>query len=222
MNRLCVLDCDGTLVDGQHAIIEAMAAAFSSQGMATPAAEAVRGVVGLSLTEAVAALVPGADPAVWARIAEAYRDAFADQRRRGDVLEPLYPDAREALDALDGDGWLLAIATGKSLRGLRETLAMHGLERRFVSLQTPDAAPGKPAPDMVLRAAAEAGAEAASTVVVGDTTFDVLMARNAGAVAVGVAWGYHPTDRLISAGAAVVVDAFGQLPSAVRRVSGER
>jgi len=100
-------------------------------------------------------------------------------------------------------------------------LAGHGLEGRFVTLQTSDRASGKPSPDMVLRALAETGADAASTVVVGDTTFDMMMARNAGALAVGVTWGYHRADELRASGAHAIVSSFLDVaPTLARLVDG--
>jgi len=222
MIRLCLLDCDGTLVDSQSAIVSSMAKAFSAHGCPEPDAEAVRRVVGLPLRAAIAQLLPESEAAASGPIAESYSAAFAGLRRDGAVNEPLYPGAREALAALDADGWLLGIATGKSHRGLVATLAGHGLESRFVTLQTSDRAAGKPNPDMVLCALAETGADAASTVVVGDTTFDMMMARNAGALAVGVTWGYHRADELRASGAHAIVSSFEDVaPTLARLLDGE-
>jgi phosphoglycolate phosphatase len=113
------------------------------------------------------------------------------------------------------------VATGKSLRGLRAVLEQHGLERRFVSLQTPESAAGKPAPDMVLNALAETGAEAARCIVVGDTVFDMEMAANAGVAGLGVAWGYHPPAELRAAGAGAVVGHADELAAAVGALLAE-
>ncbi len=108
---------------------------------------------------------------------------------------------------------LLGIATGKSRRGLMATLERHGLERRFVTMQTGDNGPGKPNPDMLIRAMDETGTEPDDTVMIGDTTFDVAMARAAGAVAIGVGWGYHDAEELRAAGAHHVIGAFEELPA---------
>ncbi|MDE1147565.1 MAG: HAD-IA family hydrolase [Azospirillaceae bacterium] len=215
-NRLALFDCDGTLVDSQHAIIAAMAAGFRAQGLAPPPDEAVRRQVGLSLDAAVRGLLPeGVDPDVLDGIAAAYRDAFFENRTRGAVAEPLYPGLVQALDALNAAGFVLGVATGKSRRGLLATLEHHGLSDRFVTLQTSDLPPGKPAPDMALRAIFEAGAEPCTTVVIGDTTYDMLMARNARTRALGVAWGYHAPVDLLAAGAARVVHDYAEVPAAV-------
>ncbi|WP_044561686.1 HAD-IA family hydrolase [Azospirillum sp. B4] len=215
-NRLALFDCDGTLVDSQHAIITAMAAGFISQGLTPPPDEAVRRQVGLSLDAAVLGLLPvDADLGVAAGIATAYKDAFYENRTRGAVMEPLYPGLVEALDALEAAGFLLGVATGKSHRGLVATLDHHGLNGRFITLQTADRAQGKPSPDMALRAMAEAGADPATTVVIGDTSYDMVMARNAGTAALGVAWGYHAPEELMAAGAARVCHDYAEVPAAV-------
>lgn len=211
MPRLCLFDCDGTLVDSQHEIVAAMQRAFAVSGLAAPGTDAIRHIVGLSLIDAVEALLPEEANGLGRQVAAAYVSELAGVRRAKGPGEPLFPGAVEALDRIAADGWILGIATGKSHRALLATLAGHGLADRFVTLQTADRAAGKPAPDMVLRAAAETGIEVADTVIVGDTVFDVLMARRAGAAAIGVAWGYHPVEALTRAGAASIAGSFAEL-----------
>jgi phosphoglycolate phosphatase len=118
----------------------------------------------------------------------------------------LFDGILELLDRLEADGWLLAVATGKSDRGLRHCLESHGLHARFVSLQTADRHPSKPHPSMVEQAMADARAEPAATVVVGDTSYDMAMAVAAGATAIGVGWGYHHRSELEAAGAHAVAE----------------
>jgi haloacid dehalogenase superfamily, subfamily IA, variant 1 with third motif having Dx(3-4)D or Dx(3-4)E len=221
MVRLCLFDCDGTLVDSQHTIVAAMQAAFRAVERPPPSADAVRGIVGLSLTDAVAALLGGgvaaADTAETARVAAAYLDALKTISIPAEGPEPLFPGVRDGLGVLDADGWLLGIATGKSRRALDETLSEHALVDRFVTLQTADRAPGKPAPDMVLRAIAETGTDLGRTVVIGDSIFDMQMATHAGAMAIGVAWGYHPVEALRAAGASAVAGSFTELLALLAR-----
>lgn len=217
MTGLCIFDCDGTLVDSLHAITEAMALAFRDQGLAEPAPMAVKRLIGLPLTEAVAALLDEASDDLVGALAASYRDAYAGLRRAGGSLEPLFPGIVEVLDALQADGWRLAIATGKSRRGVRATLGQHGLLDRFVSVQTPDTAAGKPSPDMVYRALAETGVEASATVVVGDTAYDMMMASNAGVIGLGVAWGYHDREALRASGALAVIEVVGELTASIVR-----
>lgn len=205
MNRLALFDCDGTLVDSQHTICRAMESAFAAAGREPPPPERTRRIVGLSLVEAVRALLPDEPATVHAGLAGRYKQAFFELRGRGEVEEPLFDGITELLDALDADGWLLGVATGKSDRGLGLCLDCHSLSRRFVTLQTADRHPSKPHPSMIEQAMAEAGAGPATTMMIGDTSFDMAMARAAGATAVGVAWGYHAPDELWEAGAHQVV-----------------
>jgi phosphoglycolate phosphatase len=206
LNRLAIFDCDGTLVDSGATIYAALAAAFDENGLTLPPPEVSRRVIGLSLTEAMAALLPGASPEAHSALAEDYKRAFLNLRTAGRVEEPLFEGVLELLDALESDGWLLAVATGKSDRGLKHCLEQHDIHARFMSLQTADRHPSKPHPSMVQQAMADAGAAPETTFVVGDTSFDMAMAANAGAAPIGAAWGYHDHSDLMEAGAVAVAE----------------
>jgi phosphoglycolate phosphatase len=206
VNRLAIFDCDGTLVDSGATIHRALAATFAQNRLELPPPQVTRRVIGLSLTEAMAALLPGATEAEHGRLAEDYKRAFWNLRAAGEVEEPLFDGVLELLDALEHDGWLLAVATGKSDRGLKHCLEQHEIHARFVSLQTADRHPSKPHPSMVEQAIAEAGAAAATSIVVGDTSFDMAMAVNAGACGIGAGWGYHEPQQLLEAGAVAVAE----------------
>ena len=219
-NRLVVFDCDGTLVDSQHHITDCMAAAFSEQGLVPPGPEAVRTVVGLALTEAIGRLVPVGASADLPRLTESYKRAFFALRQRPGMIEPLYEGVAATIERLAEAGYLLGVATGKSRRGLDAVLAAHGLSQHFVTLQTADSAPGKPDPTMLHQAIADAGAMPATSVMIGDTTFDIEMAVRARVAAIGVAWGYHPPAALRAAGAAVVVERSDLLATAVQQLIG--
>ena len=218
--RLIVFDCDGTLVDSQHLIVEAMSRAFLGHGLTPPPADAVRQVVGLSLAEAVAGLAPALSFDRCAAIAESYKEAFRALRRdRPDLIEPMFDGARGVLVELDRRGHLLAIATGKSRRGLAAVLAHHEIDRLFVSLQTADHHPSKPHPAMLDQAMAETGSRPDETIFVGDTTFDVAMALAAGVRPIGVAWGYHPVLALRHAGAEHILERFEEVLELVNEPS---
>ena len=220
MIRLVVFDCDGTLVDSQHAIIEAMGRAFEKSGLAAPGARVVRRTVGLSIAAAMAELHPRGGFEARAALVEDYRQAFHELRSRPDHDEPLYDGAAETLASLEAAGYLLGVATGKSQRGLRATLDRWGLRERFVTLQTADDAPSKPHPGMLENAMTEAGTAPGETVLVGDTTFDIEMAVNAGVTGIGVGWGYHEADELRAVGARMVIDSFAALPGALAGLGG--
>ena len=204
MTRLAIFDCDGTLVDSGATIYRALAAAFGQHGLEIPPPEVSRKVIGLSLTDAMAALLPDVPPEQHMALAEDYKRAFWNLRAAGEVEEPLFDGILELLDALEEGGWLLAVATGKSDRGLRHCLESHHVHAPFVSLQTADRHPSKPHPSMVEQAIAEAGASPGSSIVVGDTSFDMAMAVNAGTRGIGAGWGYHDVEELLEAGAVAV------------------
>jgi phosphoglycolate phosphatase len=207
-NPLVVFDCDGTLVDSQHSICTAMARAFEDVKLAPPERPAILSVVGLSLPAAMARLLPEAESDFHDHLTERYKQAFHALRRENAVSEPLYPGIGDLVRELDAAGWLLGVATGKSDRGLNLCLTHHGIIDRFVTLQTADRHPSKPHPSMLLTAMAEAGAMPETTVMIGDTSFDIDMGLAAGARTIGVGWGYHLPDELVAAGAhAVAMDS---------------
>jgi phosphoglycolate phosphatase len=206
VNRLAIFDCDGTLVDSGATIYSSLKASFEHNGLEVPPPTISRRVIGLSLIEAMATLLPEADADQHIQLAEDYKRAFMALRSAGAVEEPLFDGVLGLLDALEADGWLLAVATGKSDRGLRHCLEQHNIHARFVSLQTADRHPSKPHPSMAEQAIADAGASPALSIVVGDTSFDMAMAVNAGALGIGAGWGYHDAEELIEAGAIAVAD----------------
>lgn len=203
--RLAVFDCDGTLVDSSANIVRAMDATFAAFALPAPEPQAVRRVVGLSLLEAMRALLPDGDSDLHARMAEDYRHVF--QRLRADRRldpEPMFDGVRELLDSLASAGWLLGVATGKSDRGLALCLDHHGIADRFVTLHTADRHPSKPNPAMLLACLADAGVGAGEAVIIGDTVFDIGMGVAAGVRPLGVDWGYHAAAELRAAGAVAV------------------
>ena len=216
MNKLALFDCDGTLVDSGATIHRALAESFERQGIAVPEAETSRRVIGLSLTEAMAALLPDHAPERHDALVEEYKRSFIALRAAGAVEEPLFDGIIDLLDALEADGWLLGVATGKSDRGLRHCLDRHGIAERFVTLQTADRHPSKPHPAMAEAAMAEAGAAPATTVMIGDTSFDIMMALEAGARALGVAWGYHEKEELLDIGAEAVAERPAEVSAIVK------
>lgn len=198
--RLALFDCDGTLVDSQHHIVESMGLAFQSHGRPAPDPAAVRGIIGLSLHDALMRLLPDPDGDVDSLV-NSYKESYRSLRLARAEPDPLYDGILEVLDHLEGEGWLLGVATGKSMRGLLAVLEAHDLRQRFTTLQTADGHPGKPHPSMIDVALAESGVEREQAVMIGDTSYDMLMARNARVPGIGVAWGYHPVPDLQEAGA---------------------
>ncbi|MBT2188913.1 HAD-IA family hydrolase [Sphingobium nicotianae] len=202
--RLAIFDCDGTLVDSQHAIVAAMEHAFAAESVPPPSRAQILSIVGLSLQEAIARLAPEASPALVLAVREHYRTYNVRIRESGAAFDPLYDGIAPLLDRLVAEDWLLGVATGKSIRGLRHVLATHNLTSHFVTLQTADHHPSKPHPSMIETALAETGVDRANAVMIGDTSFDMMMAQAARVRALGVGWGYHPPGELFAAGAASV------------------
>jgi len=220
--RLVIFDCDGTLVDSQHNIIAAMQRAFDAAGRPLPTPEAIRRQVGLTLEVAIARMLPEADEKTVAELAENYRVVVRALRAGEGLSEPLYDGIHDLILALDHPEIFLGVATGKNLVGLEHTLTLHGLRDRFHTLQTADRALSKPHPDMIHRAMAETDTEPLQTVMIGDTSFDMEMARAAGATAIGVSWGYHPTEELLQAGAHAVLAHPGELIPRLQSLSASR
>jgi phosphoglycolate phosphatase len=213
--RLAVFDCDGTLVDGQADVCWAMERAFTRAGLAAPDNQAVRRIVGLSLPAAVRSLAPALSEDQNRAVTEFYRASFRARREEGLLDEPLYDGIADLLRDLHATGWSLAVATGKSDRGLAACLATHGIADLFVSLQTADRHPSKPHPAMLEAAMFEAGALPGQAVMIGDTSFDMVMARSIGVTAIGVDWGYHDASELRASGAARVVATAAALAAAL-------
>ncbi|WP_204113242.1 HAD-IA family hydrolase [Shimia biformata] len=219
--RLVVFDVDGTLVDSQADILAAMRGAFDTVGLSAPDREAILGIVGLSLDVAMPRLSPHADAGAHAELVEAYKATYMSLRMENgtSMSPPLYPGARAALDALHAvPEVLLGVATGKSRRGLDKLLDGHGLRGRFVTEQVADFHPSKPHPSMLQAALAETGVRPEQAVMIGDTSYDMEMARAAGMPAIGVSWGYH--DRKALALADVVIDSFDELQGALNGIWG--
>ncbi|MFT4012048.1 MAG: HAD-IA family hydrolase [Paracoccus sp. (in: a-proteobacteria)] len=213
--RLVVFDVDGTLINSQHEIVQAMNQGMLDAGLPEMEPRRILSIVGLSLPVAVAHLLPGGGPDLVARVVQGYRDAFVAARAAG-AVPPLYPGARDCLELLASqERVFLGIATGKPMRGLIAILDAHGLSGHFVTRQTADGHPSKPHPAMLESALAEAGVAPARAVMIGDTSFDMEMARGAGVAGFGVDWGYHPAADLHAAGAALVAPDFPALTQAV-------
>jgi phosphoglycolate phosphatase len=209
--RLAVFDCDGTLVDGQASICEAMELAFTAAALPAPSRNEIRRIVGLSLPQAIRLLAPDASGAQQGRVVEAYKHAFRASRTEGRLEEPLFDGIVPLLDRLRHAGWTLGVATGKSDRGLTSCLASHGISDRFLTLQTADRHPSKPHPAILEAALFEAAAQAGDAVMIGDTVFDIGMAHAIGVRAIGVAWGYHTAEELLAEGADAVAETPEQL-----------
>ena len=215
---LVVFDCDGTLVDSQNNIVQALALCFAKHGLDAPCARTCRRIVGLSLVEAMQAILPEADPELHIALAHEYKMAFRQLRNTGALEhEPLFDGTREVLQELEARGSMLGVATGKSDRGLQLCLEHHNIQNHFVTLQTADRHPSKPHPSMLHTCMVETNSAPERTAMVGDTVYDIKMAVAAGVLPVGVAWGYHEPEELRAAGAVAVIEQYEELHTVLER-----
>ncbi len=207
MSPLVVFDWDGTLMDSTHAITSAIQRAAADLGLPVPSREQASWVIGLGLHDALARAVPELTASDVPRFVDAYRRHYL--LRDPELI--LFDGARELLDDLLARGCRLAVATGKSRLGLDRALAQTGLRNRFESTRCADETHAKPHPAMLLELMDELGAEPAHTWMVGDTTHDLDMAAAAGTHGVGVLWGAHPREELLSRAPRAVVATLAEL-----------
>ena len=202
---LLVFDWDGTLMDSIATIVDCTLDALSRlDGVVPPPRERVREAIGMGLRESMDLFYPGCSEAFLADLVEVYRELWIGTYRDRPAL---LPGARETLTPLGRAGYQLGVATAKSRRGLDRELAATGLAPRFAATRTVDEAPPKPHPGMLLGLCEELGVSPERTLMIGDTTFDLDMARAAGAAALGVLTGSHDRERLAgSAPLAVLAD----------------
>jgi phosphoglycolate phosphatase len=218
--RLVIFDVDGTLVDSQEMIFAAFTYAYEEKGLPVPARDRALGFVGRSLELIFPELSPELDSKTHAALAQGYRDAYFHirQERGSNATSPFFPGARAALDQLRvQDNTILALATGKSKRGLDKLIEGYGLEGYFQSQQTADHHPSKPHPAMVQACLAETGINVDRTVMIGDTTYDIDMGRAAGVKTIGVSWGYHPVETLK---ADLIINTYDALMGAIDDLIG--
>lgn len=209
---LVVFDCDGTLVDSAHNVIACMRTAFEEAELPVPKDLDIRRSIGLNPDVAVRELAqnPLSDIHL-EQIVTCYKLAFFQRRMQADHHEPLFDGVREVLELLAGRKISMAVATGKSLRGVNAVIEQHGLHGYFGSIQTPDHNPGKPHPQMLEKAMTAAGAVPELTFMIGDTSFDMMLAKNAGCRGIGVTWGYHDEAELLESGAQNLINRFEEL-----------
>jgi phosphoglycolate phosphatase len=207
--KLVLFDCDGTLVDSAHLIHEVMVKTFDDFGLQPPDPAATRSIIGLTLDSAIARLrgLDAVDPQSTDMMAR-YKFHFLPTRDEQGFQEPLYPGIKGMIDTLAArNDVIIGAVTGKSRRGLNLICETHGFEKTFFVSRTADDCPSKPHPAMVLECCDHTGISAADTVVIGDSIYDMEMAKAAGARAIGVSWGYGTVEDLKRAGADGIADS---------------
>ena len=214
MRRLALFDVDGTLLDSRDMIVACAGGAFAACGLTPPPSAAILQNVGLSLPVFFTRLA-GKD-APEADLAQAYKTLWRKMRASPDFAYPLFSGADALVRALARrDDMCLGIATGKSRGGIDDLIARCDWEGLFSTIHTADDAPSKPSPEMIYQALRQTAIAAKDCVMIGDTVFDMEMARAAGARALGVSWGHHSAAALLDAGAELVATDFGELARAL-------
>lgn len=206
--ELIIFDLDGTLLDSAAKILGCLAAAATDVGIAHPGEEAARNIIGLGMEEAMAALFPDVQAAQRQQFLVRFREHYLYL----DTTEiTCFPGVPQGLRQLTQDGYRLAIATGRPRRGLERVLAQTGLQSLFVASRCADEVHSKPHPRMLQEILEETNAHAEQAVVVGDTVYDMQMARSAGVDALAVSYGVHQADHLLQEGAVACVDSFPEV-----------
>lgn len=191
---LLVFDWDGTLMDSEARIVQCVQAAASDLDLPVPGREAVRNIIGLGLNEAVTTLFPGADARLVDSVVTRYRSHFLGGNQ---TPSPLFPGVEQTLRQLEQAGYLLAVATGKGRVGLDRVLQDTGLGGLFHATRCADETFSKPHPEMLLQLMDQLGVTAGETLMIGDTEWDMQMARNAGTECMAVCFGAHEVERLL-------------------------
>mgnify|MGYP003114730994 CR=1 FL=1 len=208
--RAVLFDCDGTIADSCGLICDIMRRVFAEHGLPEPEDAETRGIIGLSLDVAIGRLHPTAEPPLLAAMVEGYRRTFRASRADERFRETLFPGMKALIDRLSArEDVLLAMVTGKSRSGVAAICETHDME--FHAVRTADDCPSKPHPAMVEECCAEFGLDPRHALVVGDSVFDIEMARTAGASALGVAWGTHEAAPLLASGAYAVAETVDEL-----------
>lgn len=205
---LLVFDWDGTLMDSLGSIVACTRATLAELGLPPLEEEAIRQSIGLGIDDMVERLSPGGGAAQAAAVKRCYRDLWLSTYRERPVL---FAHAEPLLAELEAAGYLLAVATGKSRRGLDRDLAATGLAPRFHATRTVDEAPSKPHPGMLLSLLDELGVAPRRALMIGDSVWDLQMAANAGVPAVGIATGGYRHGELLAHGAAGCVECLEEL-----------
>jgi len=214
MYELIVFDWDGTLMDSEARIVACLQAAATDTGEPLPSRETAKEVIGLGLSEAMQHLFPQAGADTHTRMIASYRQHFL-----GESLAPsvLFESTRTVLEGLANTDRFLAVATGKSRRGLDKVLSETGLGEYFHTTRCADEAFSKPHPQMLQEIMTQLGVAAAQTLMIGDTEFDMQMAANANVDAVGVGYGVHNCARLTATGALHCLADLAELPDWLNR-----
>lgn len=208
--RLLIFDWDGTLADSEQRIVNAARSAIGALGLPERSHEAIRAIIGLAMSEACQTLFPHLPAGQQGRFIACYREHYL---RNTATPVPLFPGARSVLEGLAARRYQLAVATGKGRRGIERDITSHGLGSLFRTTRSADDAPSKPHPQMLVDILEELEVAAAEALMIGDTVYDMEMARNAGISSVAVSSGVHDGQRLLEFDPLALLDSIAELPA---------
>lgn len=215
--ELLIFDWDGTLMDSAGDIVEAIQQSIAAMKLPARDDEQVRRMIGLGLEDAFSRLFPEIEHEALMAVANEYRKLFGARPR---VYGQAFAGVEQTLDSLAAQGYQLAVATGKSRRGLDKALATNAWEARFVATRCADETAGKPDPKMLTELLQELNVPVQRALMIGDTSYDMDMATRIGMDAVAVAWGVHQPQELLDAGAATVLPGVNELSGWIAGRSG--
>ncbi len=215
--QLIVFDWDGTLMDSTGHIVNCMQQAITRLELPPLADHTISHIIGLGLNEAVQTLYPDGNATVWSSLAQCYRETWLSNPED----TPLFDNARELLTELAEQDIFLGVATGKSRRGLDKVLRATGLEDRFIATRCADECHSKPHPQMIMELMDYVGVNGRDAIMIGDTEFDLLMARSAGAHSLGITHGAHDENKLKACGPKAILHDLYQVQNWLRRDAAE-
>jgi len=205
--ELLIFDWDGTLMDSAGFIVDSIQKACADLGIPVPDERACRQIIGLGLIQALQALLPDLPEGDYPRLVERYRHHYLGR----DAEIPLFEGVKEGIRDLHAAGFTLAVATGKSMKGLERALDYAGLRAYFSATRCADQTHSKPHPAMVEEILDELMLGKQQALVIGDTSHDMLMAANAGVDRIGVTYGAHLPEDLHEHAPVAVLDSFSEV-----------
>ena len=206
--QLIIFDWDCTLCDSEQRIVTAMQLAIDETGLGEKKYDEIKNIIGLGLQEALDELFPEIDGKTGEKLVEKYRYHYLVSMKDETHL---FPGVYETLNLLHGQGYLLAVATGKSRKGLNKSLQQSGLHDLFHASRCADECPSKPHPKMLLDIMENLDMKPENAVMVGDSEYDLLMAKNARMASIAVTYGVHGKERLLQYDPLVCLDRLSEL-----------
>lgn len=203
---LFIFDYDGTLSDTIAVICDCMREAFEKENLSPPSDMETRQIIGITLEKAIAILLKDREnPVLVEKITAHYKNIYRYKRENNLLEDGLFSGVKEILKEIEAAEHITAIATGKSWKGLEAEVTRHDIRHHFVALECADFHPSKPHPSMILKILDETGTSPSDAYMIGDSIYDIEMAKAASVTPIGVSWGAHDPQKLKEAGAKMIL-----------------